>query len=121
MHWLTEPATAAPEETRISVRACRDLREIPGVRNCGSHIGQALMSDEIYGVYFGENWISVSEDVDYDKTLDCRPQDGRGLSRPLPRRADLPEGTDQGSADGDERVHRRAHLRPRPACPSREG
>ena len=71
MHWLTEPATGASEETRISVRACRDLREIPGVRNCGSHIGQALMSDEIYGVYFGENWISVSEDVDYDKTLDA--------------------------------------------------
>jgi CzcA family heavy metal efflux pump len=71
MHWLTEPATGASEETRVSVRACRDLREIPGVRNCGSHIGQALMSDEIYGVYFGENWISVDEDVDYDKTLDA--------------------------------------------------
>src|SRR5215208_7089546 len=71
MHWLTEPATGASEETRVSVRACRDLREIPGVRNCGSHIGQALMSDEIYGVYFGENWISVNEQVDYDKTLDA--------------------------------------------------
>jgi CzcA family heavy metal efflux pump len=71
MHWLTEPSTSAPEEKRISVRACRDLREIPGVRNCGSHIGQALLSDEVYGVYFGENWISVSEDVDYDKTLDA--------------------------------------------------
>jgi CzcA family heavy metal efflux pump len=71
MHWLTEPATGANEEKRISIRACRDLREIPGVRNCGSHIGQALLSDEIYGVYFGENWISVSEDVDYDKTLDA--------------------------------------------------
>ena len=70
MHWLTEPSTSAPEEKRISVRACRDLREIPGVRNCGSHIGQALLSDEVYGVYFGENWISVSEDVDYDETLD---------------------------------------------------
>jgi CzcA family heavy metal efflux pump len=69
MHWLTEPSTSATEEKRISIRACRDLREIPGVRNCGSHIGQALMSDEIYGVYFGENWISVDEDADYDKTL----------------------------------------------------
>ena len=63
--------SSVTEEKRISVRACRDLREIPGVRNCGSHIGQALLSDEIYGVYFGENWISVSEDVDYDKTLDA--------------------------------------------------
>ncbi len=39
------------------------------MRNCGSHIGQALMSDEVYGVYFGENWISVDKDVDYDDTL----------------------------------------------------
>jgi CzcA family heavy metal efflux pump len=69
MHWLTEPATSASEEKRISLRACRDLRELPGVRNCGSHIGQALLSDEIYGVYFGENWISVSEDVDYDNAI----------------------------------------------------
>jgi Cu/Ag efflux pump CusA len=71
MHWLTEPSTSAPEEKRISVRACRDLRQIPGVRNCGSHIGQALLSDEIYGVYFGENWISVGKEVDYDKTLNA--------------------------------------------------
>jgi CzcA family heavy metal efflux pump len=71
MHWLTEPATGAEEEKRISQLACRDLSEIPGVRNCGSHIGQALLSDEIYGVYFGENWISVSEEVDYDETLDA--------------------------------------------------
>ena len=69
MHWLTEPATSQPEETRISVRACKDLREIPGVRNCGSHIGQALEGDEVYGPYFGENWISVDKNVDYDDTL----------------------------------------------------
>ena len=69
MHWLTEPSTTAAEEKRISIRACKDLREIPGVRNCGSHIGQALLSDEVYGVYFGENWISVDKNVDYDDTL----------------------------------------------------
>ena len=69
MHWLTQPGTSAPEETRVSVAACKDLREIPGVRNCGSHIGQALLADEVYGVDFGENWISVSPDVDYDQTL----------------------------------------------------
>jgi len=39
------------------------------VRNCGSHIGQALLSDEVHGVDFGENWISVDPDVDYDRTL----------------------------------------------------
>ena len=40
------------------------------MRNCGSHIGQAYLADEVYGVYFGENWISVSPEVDYDETLD---------------------------------------------------
>ena len=69
MHWLTQPGTSAPEEYRVSVSACQDLREIPGVRNCGSHIGQALLADEVYGVDFGENWISVDPAVDYDKTL----------------------------------------------------
>jgi CzcA family heavy metal efflux pump len=69
MHWLTQPSTSAAEETRISQRACTDLEEIPGVRNCGSHIGQALLADEVYGVYFGENWISVNEQVDYDDTI----------------------------------------------------
>src|SRR5918994_533325 len=69
MHWLAKPGTSQPEEFRISVRACKDLQEIPGVRNCGSHIGQAFQSDEPYGVDFGENWISINPAVDYDKTL----------------------------------------------------
>jgi CzcA family heavy metal efflux pump len=69
MHWLAKPGTSQPEEFRISVRACKDLREIPGVRNCGSHIGQAFQSDEPYGVDFGENWVSINPAVDYDKTL----------------------------------------------------
>jgi CzcA family heavy metal efflux pump len=69
MHWLTKPDTSGPEETRISVRACQELRTIPGVRNCGSHIGNAFLGDEPYGIYFGENWISVDPKVDYDETL----------------------------------------------------
>jgi len=69
MHWLTKPGTSHPEMVRISTAACKELRTIPGVRNCGSHIGQALLMDEVYGIYFGENWISVDPSVDYDKTL----------------------------------------------------
>lgn len=69
MHWLTKPGTSHPEMVRISTRACQELRSIPGVRNCGSHIGQALLMDEVYGVYFGENWVSVDPSVDYDTTL----------------------------------------------------
>jgi CzcA family heavy metal efflux pump len=69
MHWLTKPDTSLPEEVRISKRANRELLEISGVRNAGSHIGQALLMDEVVGVYFGENWVSVDPSVDYDETL----------------------------------------------------
>ncbi len=69
MHWLTKPGTSHPEMVRISTRACQELRTIPGIRNCGSHIGQALLMDEVYGIYFGENWVSVDPAVDYDATL----------------------------------------------------
>ena len=69
MHWLTKPGTSQSEEFRISVAACNELREIPGVRNCASHIGQAFQSDEPYGVDFGENWISVDPSVSYNDTL----------------------------------------------------
>ena len=69
MHWLTKPGTSHPEMVRISRIACQELRTIPGVRNCGSHIGQALLMDEVYGIYFGENWVSVDPAVDYDQTL----------------------------------------------------
>jgi CzcA family heavy metal efflux pump len=69
MHWVTAPGTSHPEEVRISERACIELRSIDGVRNCGSHIGQALLMDEVVGVDFGENWISVDPAVDYDATL----------------------------------------------------
>jgi CzcA family heavy metal efflux pump len=69
MHWITKPGTSHPEMWRITAEACRELLTIEGVRNCGSHIGQALMADEPYGVYFTENWISVDPAVDYDDTL----------------------------------------------------
>jgi CzcA family heavy metal efflux pump len=70
MHWLTAPDTSLKEEVRVSVDSCAELITIPGLRNCGSHIGQAFLSDEPYGVYFGENWVSVDPRVDYDKTVD---------------------------------------------------
>ena len=69
MHWLTQPGTSVTEEYRVSQKACEELLTIPGVRNCGSHIGQAFNADEVVGVYFGENWISIDPAVDYDRTL----------------------------------------------------
>ena len=69
MHWVTKPGTSIGEEVRITKAAYEDLIKIPGVRNFGAHIGQAMQADEVYGVDFGENWISVDPSVDYDKTV----------------------------------------------------
>jgi CzcA family heavy metal efflux pump len=68
MHWLAKPDTSLQEEKRTTKLINAELLEIPGVRNAGSHIGNALLGDEPYGVYFGENWISVDRSVDYDET-----------------------------------------------------
>jgi CzcA family heavy metal efflux pump len=69
MHWVSEPGTTTAEMERTMTLVSRDLRAIPGVRNFGTHIGQAMQSDEIYGVNFGENWISVDPSADYDETI----------------------------------------------------
>ena len=68
MHWVTTPDASLPEMLRITTRASKELRAIPGVRNFGAHIGQAFAADEVVGVNFGENWISISREADYDKT-----------------------------------------------------
>jgi CzcA family heavy metal efflux pump len=71
MHWVTKPGTSLPEERRIVTAAAKELRTVPGVRNFGSHIGQALLSDEVGGSDFGENWISISPKANYSKTVDA--------------------------------------------------
>src|SRR4051794_22137970 len=68
-HWITTPGTSAKEEQRIVTSAQKQLRAIPGVQGVGTHIGQAFLGEEIAGVNFGENWISIDPKADYDKTI----------------------------------------------------
>lgn len=70
MHWVAAPGVSLPEMNRITIQGSKELRNIEGVRNFGAHIGQALYMDEVVGVHFGENWISVDPEADYDATLD---------------------------------------------------
>jgi CzcA family heavy metal efflux pump len=69
MHWITTAGTSHGEMVRITQRACAELLQISGVRNAGSHIGQASLADEPYGINFTENWISIDPAVDYDVTV----------------------------------------------------
>ena len=69
MHWLAKPGTSQPEMARITTQASIELRQLPAVRNFGAHIGQALIMDEVVGMYFGENWVSLDPDTDYDEAV----------------------------------------------------
>jgi CzcA family heavy metal efflux pump len=69
-YWATKPGTSLEETMRIANRGCRTYeREIPSVRTCASHAGQALLGDEIHGVNFDEQWVSLGSDYDYDDSL----------------------------------------------------
>jgi CzcA family heavy metal efflux pump len=69
IHWIISPGSSWPEIQRMVTQGSKEIRTIPGVRNFGSHIGQALVMDEVIGIYAAENWISIDPKVDYDETL----------------------------------------------------
>ncbi len=69
MHWVEKPGTSIEAMDRITIRASKELRSIPGVRNFGAHIGRAEVADEVVGPNFTELWISLDPDVEYNKTV----------------------------------------------------
>lgn len=69
MHFLERPGTSIEAMDRVTIRASKELRAIPGVRNFGAHIGRAEVADEVVGPNFTELWISIDPDVDYNSTV----------------------------------------------------
>jgi len=69
MHFVEKPGTSIDAMTRITTRASKELRNVDGVRNFGSHIARAEVADEVVGPNFTELWISIREDVPHDQTV----------------------------------------------------
>ena len=69
MHFVEKPGTSIEAMDRITIRASKELRAIPGVRNFGAHIGRAEQADEVVGPNFTELWISLDESADYDASV----------------------------------------------------
>ena len=65
MHWVEKPGTSLEAMTRITARASRELRAVPGVQHFGSHIARAELGDEVVGPNFTELWISLDPAADY--------------------------------------------------------
>jgi Cu/Ag efflux pump CusA len=68
IHFITKPGGSVPGEDRMDDPAQQGAAADPGVRNFGSHIGQALLAEEIASVNFGECWISIDPKADYNET-----------------------------------------------------
>ncbi len=69
MHFVTKPGTSVGEQDRQVTDVQHELLAIPGIRHVGSHIGQARLGEEVSGVNFSENWISLQPGADYAKVL----------------------------------------------------
>ncbi|MBY0457364.1 MAG: efflux RND transporter permease subunit, partial [Gemmataceae bacterium] len=75
MHFVEKPGTSVEAMQRVTAEASKQLRALEDekgtklVRNFGSHIGRAEVADEPVGPNFTELWISILEDVEYEKSV----------------------------------------------------
>ena len=69
MHFIEKPGTSVEAMDRMTIRASKELRAVPGVRNFGSHVGRAEVADEVVGPNFTELWISIDPEVNYPGTV----------------------------------------------------
>jgi Cu/Ag efflux pump CusA len=69
VRWQSAPGTSLTEMSRITAAATGELRAVPGVRDVGSHVGRAIMSDQTVNVNAAEIWVSVAGSADYGATV----------------------------------------------------
>jgi len=69
MHFVTKPGTSVTEQDRMVTSLQDQVLKVPGVKTAGSHIGQALLGEEVSGVNFSETWLSLKPGTNYDATV----------------------------------------------------
>jgi Cu/Ag efflux pump CusA len=69
VRWDAAPGTSLPEMDRLTARAAKELRALPGVTQIGGHVGRAVTADQIVGVNSGELWVTIGAGANYNRTL----------------------------------------------------
>jgi CzcA family heavy metal efflux pump len=69
IHWDAAPGMSRPEMDRITGRAARELRTVPGVRDVGAHLGRAVTSDQVVDVNSAELWVSIDPRADLPRAV----------------------------------------------------
>jgi Cu/Ag efflux pump CusA len=78
VRWQAVPGTSITEMSRITAAATQELRAVPGVRDVGSHVGRAIMSDQTANVNTAEIWVDVAQSADYGSTVSAVDRTVRG-------------------------------------------
>jgi Cu/Ag efflux pump CusA len=65
----TTPGTSHPEMMRVTSQILSELREIPGVRRAGAHIGRAITSDAVVNVNSAQIWLNLDTSANHEETL----------------------------------------------------
>lgn len=68
VHWDAVAGTSGPEMIRLTEKAGRELRMIPGVSDVGTHVGRAITSDQVVGANSAEIWVAIDPAADYQAT-----------------------------------------------------
>jgi Cu/Ag efflux pump CusA len=61
--------TSQPEMSRIDTRISTELRSVPGVLNVDTHMGRAVLGDQVVNVNSSEMWVTLDPQADYDQTI----------------------------------------------------
>jgi CzcA family heavy metal efflux pump len=67
MHFVTKSETSVGEMDRQVAQLQQQLLAVRGVSQVGAHVGIAPLGEEVNGVNFSENWISLAHNANYDK------------------------------------------------------
>lgn len=67
--WNAAPGTSLAEMDRVTARASKELKALPGVSDVGAHLGRAVMADQVVGVNSSQLWVKVKQSADYDSTV----------------------------------------------------
>ncbi len=75
-----DPGASRERMTALSTELSQRLRDIPGVKGTGAHIGRAVSGDRVTNVSSAGVWVEIDRDADYDDTLRAIERAAEGLS-----------------------------------------
>ena len=64
------PGMSLQAMDQVAADIASDLQALPDIDNVASHVGRAIMSDEIVDVNSGQIWVSIAEDADRDSAIE---------------------------------------------------